>query len=339
MVSIESPSVDPRFNLALEEHVFETLPRDRACCMLWQNDRAVIVGRYQNTAREVNDAVVREQGIRVVRRLSGGGAVYHDLGNLNFTFITAASDREVPGAGEIDCNRFFEPVIGLLRSFGVQAARTGRNDLTLGGAKFSGGAWYRRQGRVLYHGTLLYDCDLGVMSAVLCPGADKFEDKAVQSVRSRVCNLKPFLAGADLGDLKEAFLREVGKREALIPRRLTPADLDAVRALSAGGYETWDWNYGRNPAFQGEKRRRIPGMGTVEVHFSTEGGRLQGYTTSGDYFGEGDHPELLRRLLGCPLEEGALNAALGDLDIGRYYRGFDRGMDREEFIRLLVDRE
>jgi lipoate-protein ligase A len=327
MIFLESPSFDPCFNLALEEYVFESLPKDASYLMLWQNDNAVIVGKYQNTAREVNEAFVREKGIKVVRRLSGGGAVYHDLGNLNFTIITDAAAAE-----KINFAYFISPVVRILKSFGVDAVATRHNDITVNGAKFSGNAQYIKRGRVMHHGTILYDSDLSAVNSALSPNEDKFQDKAVQSVRSRVTNLKPCLGDVSLRELKEAFTREMAKTEPGERREFTPADIESARAIAASRYSTWEWNYGRSPGYQHEKRRRVDGVGSVDLFLSLEEGRLSAYKTRGDYFGEGDSPELTEKLLGCKLEENALRQALRDIDIGRFYRN----MSVEKFIRLLL---
>ena len=145
-------TTDPSYNLAMEQYVFDCLPRDRMYFMLWQNDNAIIVGKYQNTISEINEQAVRERGIRVVRRLSGGGAVYHDMGNLNFTFITDAG-----GSSALDMKLFCAPVVRTLAALGVKAEVNGRNDITIDGKKFSGNSQYLRQGRVMHHGTIMFD--------------------------------------------------------------------------------------------------------------------------------------------------------------------------------------
>ena len=148
-------TTDPSYNLAMEQYVFDCLPRDRMYFMLWQNDNAIIVGKYQNTIAEINEEAVRERGIRVVRRLSGGGAVYHDMGNLNFTFIT-----DVGESNALDLKLFCEPVVRTLATLGVKAEVNGRNDITIDGKKFSGNSQYIRQGRVMHHGTIIFPYSL-----------------------------------------------------------------------------------------------------------------------------------------------------------------------------------
>ena len=181
-------TTDPSYNLAMEQYVFDCLPRDRMYFMLWQNDNAIIVGKYQNTIAEINEEAVRERGIRVVRRLSGGGAVYHDMGNLNFTFIT-----DVGESNALDLKLFCEPVVRTLATLGVKAEVNGRNDITIDGKKFSGNSQYIRQRRVMHHGTIMFDSDLSVVSEALRVDPTKIQTKGIRSVRSRVTNVAEHL--------------------------------------------------------------------------------------------------------------------------------------------------
>ena len=185
MYYLESTKTDPSWNLALEQYVFDVLgPRDD-CFMLWQNDNTIVVGKHQNTLEEINTDYVKEHGVTVVRRLSGGGAVYHDLGNLNFTFV--AENRF---GSEFDFSTFCRPVVDALRSLGVPAEINGRNDMTIEGRKFSGNAQYMKKGRIMHHGTLMYDSDLEAVSRALNVKPDKIESKGLKSVRSRVTNIR-----------------------------------------------------------------------------------------------------------------------------------------------------
>jgi lipoate-protein ligase A len=290
----------------------------------------VIVGKYQNTAREVNADFVAQHGIQVVRRLSGGGAVYHDLGNLNFTVIVDAAEE-----GKLDFAYFTAPLVDSLKALGVDARATGRNDITVDGAKFSGNAQYIKQGRVMHHGTIMIDCDLSMVAGALKPSSDKFQDKAVKSVRSRVTNLRPYLKDTTLAELKAAFIEELEKttNSGLKKYAFTPDDIAFAKDLAATRYGTWEWNYGQSPKFEQEKARRIDGVGLVQAHFSCDKGRISAFQTRGDYFGEGDGEELLKRLIGTPLEEAALREALAGLDLGHFYRG----MSLDNFVRLLVN--
>ena len=199
-------------NLASEQYVFDALPRDRSYFLLWQNRSAVIIGKHQDTLAEINRPFVEQRGIQVVRRLSGGGAVYHDLGNLNYTIITDAGSTE-----KLDMRLFCQPVLRLLRKLGVPAELTGRNDMTVDGQKFSGSAQYLRQGRILHHGTLLFDSDLSTVQQALRVDPDKIRSKGLASVRSRVTNLKPWLpAGMDLPRFRAALLEEILRDQKLL---------------------------------------------------------------------------------------------------------------------------
>ena len=181
-------TTDPSYNLAMEQYVFDCLPRDRMYFMLWQNDNAIIVGKYQNTISEINEEAVRERGIRVVRRLSGGGAVYHDLGNLNFSIVADAEN-----AVHIDFELYTQPVLRALREMGVDVQLSGRNDITIDGKKCTGLAQRISNNRILHHGAMLFDTDLTTLSKALNVRRDKMESKGVKSVVSRVTNIKPYI--------------------------------------------------------------------------------------------------------------------------------------------------
>jgi len=329
MYYIESPSHDPHFNLALEQYVFDRLDRNHDYFMLWQNDNAIIVGKHQNTIGEINSAYVKEHDIQVVRRLSGGGAVYHDLGNINFTFIADTGD-----ASCFDFSTFCRPVVKALRSIGVPAEINGRNDMTVDGKKFSGNSQYMKQGRIMHHGTLMFDSDLEVVGQALAVSRDKIASKGLKSVRSRVTNIKPYVkqditTAEFLATLRDFMFEEYD----LQPYHLTEDDLEAVRALQAEVYDTWEWNFGRSPAYQMCKERRVEGCGKLEIHMDVaRGGVITALSFFGDYFGNGDSTELAQRLIGQPLEEGALRAALEGVSINDY---FSR-MDLDTFLSILL---
>ena len=236
-------TTDPSYNLAMEQYVFDCLPRDRMYFMLWQNDNAIIVGKYQNTIAEINEETVRERGIRVVRRLSGGGAVYHDMGNLNFTFIT-----DVGESNALDLKLFCEPVVRTLATLGVKAEVNGRNDITIDGKKFSGNSQYIRQGRVMHHGTIMFDSDLSVVSEALRVDPTKIQTKGIRSVRSRVTNVAEHLPEkVTLPEFRRILLENILKENPGEAYPLTQDDLAAVEKLRAERYATWDWNYGFSP--------------------------------------------------------------------------------------------
>ena len=328
MYYLESPSTDPYFNLALEQVVFDRLDRAHEYFMLWQNDNAIIVGKHQNTAREINAAYVKEHGVKVVRRLSGGGAVYHDLGNLNFTFVVNG------GAGAaFDFSLFFRPVADALASLGVAAEINGRNDMTIDGKKFSGNSQYMKEGRIMHHGTIMYDSDLSVVEKALAVPPDKIASKGIQSVRSRVTNVKPHMSENLPVEAFRDALRDFMFREfRLAARPFSEEELAAARELRDRVYSRWEWNYGRSPAHSIQKERRVEGCGRLEVGMEVKGGRVEAISFSGDYFGNGDSAELAELLRGCPLNEGALAERLADVEVGRYFNN----LTREQFLEILT---
>ena len=324
MIYLESHSTDPYFNLALEEYLFEELGRSRPCFMLWQNDNTIVVGKYQNTAEEIDQAYVDAHGIRVARRLSGGGAVYHDKGNLNFTFIVDRADA--PG---LNFKVFVEPVIRALARFGVHAEFTGRNDLTIDGMKFSGNAQYARRGRLLHHGCIMLDSNLTSVADALRVKEAKFASKAVKSVRSRVTTINAHApAPISMEDFKGALKECAMASGALEPYTLTEEDLAAVRKLRNEKYATWAWNYGCSPAYDMRREMKFP-AGLVTAHLSAEGGKIKAVRFYGDFFG-GELGELEGAMVGLPLD-GHLTEALEALRVGDYMSG----ITAEELSRLL----
>lgn len=324
---LDLTTTDPAWNLAVEEYVFDRLPRDRMYVMLWQNDHAIIIGKHQNTLAEINERYVRDQGIRVVRRLSGGGAVYHDMGNLNFTVIADAEGNA------LDFGRFCDIVIRALARVGVKAERNGRNDMTIDGKKFSGNAQYLRHGRVMHHGTILFDSDASVLTNALQVDPAKIQSKGIQSVRSRVTNVRDHLPeDMTLDAFRKVLLQSILEQFPGEAYSLTEADLAAIGSLKAQRYDTWDWTFGHSPACTVTKKQRMEGCGTVEAYMDLAQGRIQSICFRGDFFAAEDPARLARILEGCPLEEAALTAQLKGLDISRFFMG----LDTAGLVRILT---
>ena len=327
---IESQDTDPYRNLALEQFVFDKLDRANNYFMLWQNYNAIIVGKYQNTNAEINSVFVKEKNIAVVRRLSGGGAVYHDLGNLNFTFITTAAGA----SGGIDFAAFCEPIRKALCSLGIPVEISGRNDMTVEGMKFSGNAQYIKEGRVMHHGTILYDSDLSVLSLALNPGDDKIESKGIKSIRSRVTNIRPFMK-TDMPisnfwtALKNYMISAFDMREL----KLTNEQNAGVDRLKEKVYAQWSWNYGSSPPFTLRKVRRIEGCGKIEIFLEIgEEGKIKNIAFYGDFFGNKDLSEFGEKLIGHRLEYSDLKTALSNTDISQYFHA----LETEAFLSLLL---
>lgn len=323
MVLIDVRTLDPDHNLALEEYVFTSMPRDKEYLILWQNDNAVIIGRHQNTLAEIDESYVQQQGIRVVRRMSGGGAVYHDLGNLNFSFIVDAAGSQV------DLERFCLRIALALGELGLDARLDGRNDILAEGCKISGNAQYMKEGRVMHHGTLLFDSDLSVLSKALKPDPEKIRAKGVKSVRSRVANIRSLLKrDMTLQEFRDHLARHLLGGDG-VRYELTKADLDAVEAIRAARYGTWEWNYGASPRCDVQRSARIEGVGTVRAHMQLDRGRIADIAFTGDFFSTKEPEGLSALLRGRPLTQETLVA----VDPAPYISG----MTAEYLCQLLLE--
>jgi lipoate-protein ligase A len=327
---IESPNTDPHWNLALEQFVFDKLDREHSYFMLWQNHNAIIVGKYQNTQQEINAAFVKEKDISVVRRLSGGGAVYHDLGNLNFTFITSAEKNK-----GIDFASFCKPIQEALGSLGVKVDISGRNDMTVDGMKFSGNAQYLKEGRVMHHGTILYDSDMSMISQSLNPGNDKIESKGIKSIRSRVTNIRPFMKDdVPLSSFWDALKKYMSAELNMQDLTLTPAQLAEVDALNEKVYSQWSWNYGSSPAYTLRKVRRIEGCGKIEILLDVaKEGKINNIVFYGDFFGNKDPSELGEKLIGHHFQYDEIKSVINDADVSQFFHA----LKTEDFLELLFE--
>ena len=330
MIYIESPSVNPYFNLALEQYVFDCMDRNQVYFMLWQNENTIVVGKHQNTIAEINQEFVEENGISVVRRLSGGGAVYHDMGNLNFTFVVSENNQ----MSDFDFKVFCQPVVNALQKFGVDAEVNGRNNITVAGKKISGNSQYAKQGRIMHHGSILYHSDLEKVIQSLKVSKDKIASKGISSVRSRVTNVKEYMKEEiSLEDFKKALLEEMFGQQEMEQYQLTQEDIEKIELLEKERYNTWEWNYGYSPAYNIVKERYVEGRGKIEVHLDVENGIIQKFDVFGDYFGNGDKEELQKILKGTPLIKEELQSCLKEVSIEKYFHQ----MDKDIFIQLLLD--
>lgn len=316
-------NTDPRTNIALETYLVENRLTDQPLLLFYINEPSIIIGRNQNTVEEVNQHYVEEHDIHVVRRMSGGGAVYHDLGNFSYCFI-----QEEHGPAR-DFSVFTRPVIEALHQMGVTGARLeGRNDLLIDGKKFSGNAMYIRNGRMTAHGTILYDADLDAVTAALKPRADKIESKGIKSVRSRVTNIRPYVADAyqhlNTREFRDHLLLRifgVNSRADVPEYTLSADDWAQVAAIRAERFANWDWNYGRSPAFTSERYHKYP-QGAVDFRFNVEqGGNIKEIKIYGDFFGVGDIADVEKRLTGIPYRRDAISAAFADIDTALYFGG------------------
>ncbi|RKP46751.1 lipoate--protein ligase [Cohnella endophytica] len=322
-------NTDPALNLALEEYILRSMPDTDDYLLFYINEPSIIIGKNQNTVEEINAEYVEQNDIHVVRRLSGGGAVYHDLGNLNFSFI-----MKDDGQSFHNFKKFTEPVVSALRKLGVDAELTGRNDLQVGERKISGNAQFSTRGKMFSHGTLLFDSEMDNVSSALKSNAEKYVSKSTKSIRSRVANISEFLPEPmTIEQFRTSLLSSLFEGEPEIPYyELTEQDWDNVRRLADERYRSWEWNYGRSPAFNMRQTKRIEGAGTYDVRLLVEEGIIKEATIYGDFFGRGDSSELAAKLVGTRYETETLSSLLEGIDLP-YYLG---PITKEQWLELLL---
>jgi lipoate-protein ligase A len=316
---------DPRLNLAIEEHLLRNMDLAEPILLFYINEPSVIIGRNQNTIEEIDPDYVKSERIHVVRRLSGGGAVYHDLGNLNFSFITQGKE------GLHDFARFTNPVIEVLRHLGVAAELRGKSDIFANDKKISGNAQYSTAGRMFSHGTLLFDTNLEVMLKALNPRKAKIESKAVQSIRNFVVNIRELLdQDMDVYGLRKSILQGIFGQSPLPSYQLTSADWEGIQTISDQRYQQWDWNFGRSPEFNLQKSDRLP-AGKIDVRIKVIDGRIDTLRIYGDFAGLRDVAELEQQLAGVRYDREALATSLADVDLQPYFGD----LNKAAFLKLL----
>ncbi|QRG66752.1 lipoate--protein ligase [Brevibacillus choshinensis] len=318
---------DPRINLAIEEYALKQLPASDDYLLFYINEPSIIIGKNQNTIEEINADYVAENNIHIVRRLSGGGAVYHDLGNLNFSFITNDD-----GQSFHNFRKFTEPVVQALKGLGVEAELTGRNDIQVGERKISGNAQYSTKGRMYSHGTLLFASEMENVVSALKVNAEKIKSKGIKSIRSRVANITEFLdKDMTIEEFRLAILHSIFGGGEVEEYKLTEEDWANIHKLSRERYQSWDWNYGKSPKSNFRASKRFDNIGTVEVQLDIEKGRIEEAKIYGDFFGAREVSELEAKLEGIPYDRGAVTDALAEVSIHE----FVGNLDREAFMDLL----
>jgi lipoate-protein ligase A len=329
MLFIDNQNVtDPRINLAIEEYALKHLDVENTYLLFYINEPSIIIGKHQNTVEEIHVDYVRENGIHVVRRLSGGGAVYHDLGNLNFSFITKDD-----GKSFANFRKFTDPVIRALRELGLNAELSGRNDILIEGKKISGNAQFSSRGRMFSHGTLMFDVNLDRVEKALQVKKDKIESKGIKSVRSRVANITDFLKQPmSILEFRSYLLKHIFAGQDPVPEYiLSEADWQEIHKISKERYQNWDWNFGESPEFNVMRSKRFS-IGSIDVRLDVgEKGIIKNCKIYGDFFGVGDVADIENRLIGRRYDRDDIEAALSDIEVKHYFGE----ITREEFIDLI----
>ncbi|WP_125573112.1 lipoate--protein ligase [Levilactobacillus huananensis] len=330
-------SHDIRRNLATEQYLMNNKKFDEPLVLFYYEGPCIIVGRNQNTLEEINQKYVEEQGITVTRRLSGGGAVYQDLGNLCFSFVVDSDSEEIG-----DFKSFVQPIVDALHAMGATTAEvSGRNDILVDGKKFSGNAMYSHSGKTFSHGTLMLDVDQDVIAHALNVPEDKMKSKGIKSVRSRVTNLKPFLApqyqNLTVPEFRDTLLKElfhVDDLTAIADKEVQIAESEqtAIDKIFNDYYANWDWVYGNSPEFTVKKRQHFT-AGTIDARLMITSGKIEKITFFGDFFGPGDATELADKLAGVRYDRQDVAAVLNSVDTQQYFNG----IDTSDIIDLLVD--
>lgn len=327
MYFVIDKNTDPWWNLAAEEYLFKKI--DKPIFRLWQNNNAIIIGHHQNAIAEINADYVREKEIKVVRRLTGGGAVFHDLGNVNFTFIDNVDISEESSAMFA---RFTKPIIAALREIGVEAYLEGRNDLLIDGKKFSGNAVARYKNRLLQHGTLLFSASMSDLSNALASRPEKFTGKSVQSNRSRVTNITEHLKSPMSIDQFIEHLHNfiAGSESGYTQYEYTKEDLEAIEELRASRYSLDSWNYGNSPAYTYSRVKKFP-AGLLEIYLQVEKGVIVDIKIFGDYFFTKETEGLESKIKGCTHSYNQIKERLKHTNLSDYISN----IEGEEFLSLF----
>ena len=328
MIFIENEgNTNPKLNLALEEYALRNFSADNDYLLFYINEPSIIIGRNQNTLEEINHNYVEENNIHIVRRVSGGGAVYHDFGNLNFSFIT---NHDVKSLSNF--KKFTAPVIKVLNNLGLDAELKGRNDIEVGEKKISGTAQFSTGKRMVSHGTLLLNTDLGEVVNALNVKMSKIQSKGHKSVRSRVANISEFLKKPlTINEFRELVLKGLyEENEPFESYHLTPEQWKSVHQLKEEKYDTWDWNYGRSPKFNIQRNKRFS-IGEIDLRIFVEKGYIKDFKIFGDFFGKDPVEQLEQLLIGVRYKLEDITTVLKNIDLQEYFGD----LSKADFIALV----
>lgn len=329
-------SRDIRENLATEQYLMNNKDFDEPLALFYIEKPSIIVGQNQNTMEELNDDYVRKNNITVTRRLSGGGAVYHDLGNMCFSFVVNADDEKFG-----DFKKISQPIVDALHKMGATGAEvTGRNDMTIDGKKFSGSAMYTKNGKTFSHGTLSYDVDLDALTKGLNVSKDKIQSKGIKSIRSRVTNIRPYLDKKYQNLTTEQFrndlilsmfgadnMDQIKSHEYIV----TPEDQKQIDKINHDIYSNWDWVYGKSPEFSVKDRKHFD-MGTIDARFKVDKGVITNVRFYGDYFGAKNVKDIEDKLRGEKYDYQDIKNVLNSFNLDDYFKG----IPQEDIVKLVT---
>ncbi|HLS30996.1 MAG TPA: lipoate--protein ligase [Flavobacteriaceae bacterium] len=329
MIYIDNEGInDPKTNLAIEEYCIRNLPVGEDYILFYINQPSIIIGRNQNTLEEIDLDYTEANDIKVVRRISGGGAVYHDFGNLNFSFLTDYDRTKLN-----NFKQFTAPIVKVLNEMGVPAEMKGRNDIVVNDKKISGNAQFSSVKRMFNHGTLLLDSDLSQVTKALTVKMTKIKSKGHKSARSRVANISEFLEKPmTTEEFKQEILNGIFKDNPNFETyKLTEEDWKEINKLRAEKYGTWDWNFGKSPKFDIKREKKFP-SGIIDLRIQVKrGGDIENVKIYGDFFGKDPIEDIEKALIGVRYEKNSIAEALKDFDLYTYFGA----IEREDFINLV----
>ncbi|MEA3424509.1 MAG: lipoate--protein ligase [Bacillota bacterium] len=313
MKIVLNENTDLSFNLAAEEYMMKNFDDD--VFMLWRASRSVLIGKNQNSLEEINYDYVKKNSIPVIRRLSGGGTVFCDLGNTNFAFIV--SDTK----SFSDFKKFTTPILEVLQELGVDAGFSGRNDLTIEGKKFSGNAQYKHKNRLLHHGTLLFSSNISDLSKAINPKKVKYESKGIDSVKSRVTNISSHLqSDIDIMDFRKMINEHIKKSAANAEfYKFTKEDIQKITKIKEERFDKWKWNYGNSPKYNLTQAKKFPG-GIVEISFEIKNGKIDKLKFYGDFFSKLDVVDIEKALISNIHNEETIIEVLNNFNLDDYFK-------------------
>lgn len=329
MIFIDNEGItNPKLNLALEEYALRNFSDHSDYLLFYINEPSIIIGRNQNTLEEIDQDYVEANNIHIVRRISGGGAVYHDFGNLNFSFMTDYDYSKLN-----NFKQFTAPIVKILNEMGVPAEMKGRNDLVANGKKISGNAQFSSVKRMFSHGTLLFDSDLSEVGKALNVKMTKIQSKGHKSVRSRVANISEFLdKPLSTAEFRDKILKGLyAKNPNFETYKLTEDDWKGVHELKAEKYDTWDWNYGKSPKFDIQRTKRFT-SGEIDLRIKVKkGGQIENLKIYGDFFGKEPVEHIENALKNVRYDKSDITQALKQFELYPYFGE----IEKDEFINLV----